>query len=45
MTMPKTGDVAPPFSALSDSGRTVSLADYHGKWLVLFFYPKDDTPG
>lgn len=36
---------APDFR-LTDSGGTArSLGDYHGKWLVLYFYPKDDTPG
>jgi len=39
------GSEAPGFS-LSDQGSTVrSLADYRGRWLVLYFYPKDDTPG
>lgn len=36
---------APDFSLKSDDGTTHTLADYHGKWLVLYFYPKDDTPG
>ena len=37
---------APNFSLLeSVSGKERSLADYRGKWLVLYFYPKDDTPG
>ena len=45
MTMPQAGDPAPTFSAPADSGKTVSLSDYRGQWLVLFFYPKDDTPG
>jgi len=45
MTMPKVGDQAPSFSAPSDTGAKVSLADYRGQWVVLFFYPKDDTPG
>jgi peroxiredoxin Q/BCP len=38
-------DYAPDFSLLNDAGATVSLADFAGKWLVLYFYPKDDTPG
>jgi thioredoxin-dependent peroxiredoxin len=45
MTMPKAGAPAPAFSALDDNGTRVRLADYKGRWLVLFFYPKDDTPG
>jgi peroxiredoxin len=36
---------APPFSAPSSTGSTVSLADYRGKYLVLYFYPKSFTPG
>ncbi len=41
----KEGDVAPAFSALSTSGKTVSSTDFEGKSFVLYFYPKDDTPG
>jgi peroxiredoxin Q/BCP len=41
----KVGDPAPDFSALTDTGTTVSLADFQGKRVVLYFYPKDDTPG
>lgn len=36
---------APTFSLKDDEGAAVSLGDYAGKWLVLYFYPKDDTPG
>lgn len=36
---------APDFSLLDQNGQARSLADYRGKWLVLYFYPKDDTPG
>lgn len=39
------GDVAPAFSAPVETGETVSLSDFKGKKLVLYFYPKDDTPG
>lgn len=39
------GTEAPGFSAKDDAGNTVSLADYSGKTVVLYFYPKDDTPG
>jgi peroxiredoxin Q/BCP len=45
MTSVKTGDKAPQFTAVDDAGRRVSLSDFKGKWVVLFFYPKDDTPG
>ena len=39
------GDTAPDFSLEAHDGRSVSLADYKGKWLVLYFYPKDNTSG
>ena len=39
------GAKAPAFSAPDQSGKTVSLADFTGKTVVLYFYPKDDTPG
>lgn len=39
------GDAAPDFTGQLDSGETVSLSDFAGKKLILFFYPKDDTPG
>ncbi|MCD6024703.1 MAG: peroxiredoxin [Fibrobacteria bacterium] len=39
------GDKAPPFALLDDAGRRVSLKDFAGKALVLYFYPKDSTPG
>ena len=41
----KEGDKAPDFTTLSNSGGTVSLRDFRGKNLILYFYPKDDTPG
>lgn len=41
----KEGDPAPEFSAPANHGTTVSLADYRGKNVILYFYPKDDTPG
>ncbi|MDC3960653.1 thioredoxin-dependent thiol peroxidase [Polyangium jinanense] len=40
-----SGEAAPTFSLLSDAGTTVSLSDFAGKRVVLYFYPKDDTPG
>ncbi|MGQ0645821.1 MAG: peroxiredoxin [Elusimicrobiota bacterium] len=41
----KEGDAAPAFEAKTDDGRAVKLSDYRGKQVVLYFYPKDDTPG
>ncbi|MBU3662478.1 MAG: thioredoxin-dependent thiol peroxidase [Bacteroidetes bacterium] len=41
----QAGDKAPAFKAKNENGETVSLADFKGKKLVLYFYPKDDTPG
>ncbi len=43
--MVKEGDKAPDFTLQADDGREVSLKDYQGKKVVLYFYPKDDTPG
>ena len=43
--MPSDGDPAPDFTLTSDSGDTVRLADLRGGAVVLYFYPKDDTPG
>jgi peroxiredoxin Q/BCP len=42
---PKAGQTAPDFKALTDSGDTVKLSDFRGRRVVLYFYPKDDTPG
>ena len=39
------GDKAPSFTLPDENGKMVSLSDYAGKWLVVYFYPKDDTPG
>ncbi|MEM8758956.1 MAG: peroxiredoxin [Pseudomonadota bacterium] len=44
-TLPGPGDMAPDFTLPADGGRTLSLADFAGKPLVLYFYPKDDTSG
>ena len=41
----KAGDPAPAFQARTTDGHQVSLDDYRGKKLVMYFYPKDDTPG
>ena len=43
--MPAVGDPAPDFSLPDDTGTMRHLADARGRWVVLFFYPKDDTPG
>lgn len=43
--MPVTGDKAPDFTLTDDRGREVTLSALRGKKVVLFFYPKDDTPG
>lgn len=43
--MLNVGDVAPDFTLESDSGQTVSLGDFKGKKVVIYFYPKDNTPG
>ena len=39
------GDIAPAFELIDQNGKQQKLSDYKGKWLVLYFYPKDDTPG
>ena len=44
-TMPAVGDAAPDFEAKSQDGDTIRLADYRGRKVALYFYPKDDTPG
>jgi peroxiredoxin Q/BCP len=41
----KEGDMAPEFSAATNGGGKVSLADFRGQNVILYFYPKDDTPG
>ncbi len=45
MGLLKIGDNAPDFQCLDDSGNFVKLTDYRGKKLVIFFYPKANTPG
>ncbi len=42
---PEQGSAAPDFTLPSQEGSPVSLKDYRGKWVVLYFYPKDQTPG
>lgn len=41
----KVGQVAPDFEAKIETGETIKLSDYRGKKVVLYFYPKDNTPG
>ena len=41
----KEGDMAPEFTATTQDGGTVSLSEFRGKNVILYFYPKDDTPG
>jgi len=42
---PQDGQLAPDFRLQDQKGEWHTLAQYHGKWVVLYFYPKDDTPG
>src|SRR2546427_6932424 len=44
-TMLAVGEPAPDFTLMSDDGRLISPKDFRGKKVVLYFYPKDDTPG
>lgn len=43
--MPDTGDKAPDFTSKADGGGEISLKDFRGKPVILYFYPKDSTPG
>lgn len=45
MTTLKEGDKAPAFKGVDQNGKLISLANYKGKKVILYFYPKDDTPG
>jgi len=45
VTVLKEGDKAPDFKGENEEGKLVSLKDFEGKKLVIYFYPKDDTPG
>ncbi|NRA50836.1 MAG: thioredoxin-dependent thiol peroxidase [Phaeodactylibacter sp.] len=45
MTTLKEGDKAPDFTGIDQNENTISLSDFAGKKLILFFYPKDNTPG
>src|SRR5512143_1730270 len=44
-SVPAIGAQAPDFELKNDEGKTLRLSDYRGKRVVLYFYPKDDTPG
>ncbi|HTD42311.1 MAG TPA: thioredoxin-dependent thiol peroxidase [Mucilaginibacter sp.] len=44
MAIPQEGDKAPDFTAKDQNGNTVSLSDFRGKNVILYFYPKDNTP-
>ena len=44
-TMPSVGQIAPTFTLPSQDGSQISLDSFRGKWVVLYFYPKDMTPG
>ncbi len=43
--MPREGQLAPDFTAPTDEGKKLSLKSLRGSTVVLYFYPKDDTPG
>lgn len=43
--MPEVGEKAPSFKGKTQDGDTISLSDYRGRKVALYFYPKDDTPG
>jgi peroxiredoxin Q/BCP len=45
LDMPQVGQSAPEISLPDDTGATRNLSDMRGRWTVLYFYPKDDTPG
>ena len=43
--LPKAGELAPEFALPDQNGKPRNLHEFRGKWLVLYFYPRDDTPG
>jgi peroxiredoxin Q/BCP len=45
MSIPEVGEQAPEFALPDESGTIHRLADQRGRWTILYFYPKDDTPG
>ncbi len=42
---PNVGDAAPGFSLPDQAGRVHTLDEFHGRWLVMYFFPRADTPG
>lgn len=44
-TIVRTGDIAPDFTLNDQDGKAHTLSDYRGENIVVYFYPKDDTPG
>jgi thioredoxin-dependent peroxiredoxin len=40
-----TGDIAPDIAGKNQNGKLIHLSDFHGKYILVYFYPKDDTPG
>jgi peroxiredoxin Q/BCP len=45
MTMPQVGEMAPDFDLPTSGGGRLRLSDLRGKWVVLWFFPRADTPG
>ncbi|MGE0089171.1 MAG: thioredoxin-dependent thiol peroxidase [Bacteroidales bacterium] len=45
MKILKTGDLAPEFKGVDQDGKSISLTDFEGKKVIIYFYPKDNTPG
>ena len=45
MSIPNINQPAPPFKLVNQSEEMITLSDFQGQWLVLYFYPKDNTPG
>ena len=45
MSMPEAGDLAPEIALPDETGTVHRLADQRGRWTIVYFYPKDDTPG
>jgi len=43
--LPRAGDAAPEFALPDQNGKTRSLVEFRGRWVVLYFFPKADTPG
>jgi peroxiredoxin Q/BCP len=42
---PQPGEMAPPFVLADANGKSRDLSEWHGRWVVLYFYPRDNTPG